>query len=300
MNYSLRHHRSAAPWLPAPAGETLDRVHGHALFTPTGETGAHDLGDVVMHQLAMTLRRKSIVRAGRYGTMQRGERVVGVSEVAFTLSLHEATMENLELLFCAVQQPDVEQPGQSGTAVAFANVLRGRTYILGYFDVRDAAVTVSGESFVSGRDYTLDALSGTIHITPHGAIPQGSTVLVTFDAGPVRSASLTALAGSAPLSRTGILRIVEHDGIHDAYTGGTFCRVITFACELSRDEESERNGEDFASFSFRAVPLGPLDILRRTIAEPSLLQGGAALTVGTAFNHLGCFTQRAGSTFTIR
>ena len=300
MNYALRHHNAAAPWLPSPAGETVERVHGHALFTASGESGAIDLGDVVMHQLELSLSRKPIIRAGRYGLLQRGERVTGAQSVAYTLSLQEATVSNLELLLCAVAGADAEQPAQAGTSAAFAGIVRGRTYILGYFDVRAVVVSVSGETFAEGRDYTVDAQGGTLHITAHGAIPQGATVVVTFDAGPVRSATLTALHGSAPLSRTGTLRIVEHDGLHDAYTGGTFARVISFACVISRDEESERSGDDAASFSLRAVPTGPLSILRRTIAEPRLVRGGVTLTIGSRFRHLGRMRQEQSSRFIIR
>lgn len=300
MSYALRHHNATAPWLPSPNGETVERVHGHALFTASGETGAIDLGDVVMHQLELSLSRKPIVRAGRYGLIQRGERVTGAMSVAYTLTLQEATVANLELLLCAVAGADAEQPAQAGTSLAFASVIRGRTYILNYFDVRNAVVTVSGETFVSGRDYTLDAQGGTLHVTQHGAIPSGATMVVTFDAGPVRSATLTALHGSAPLSRTGTLRLVEHDGLHDAYTGGTFSRVISFGCVLSRDEESERSGDDSASFSLRAVPTGPLAILRRTIAEPRLVRSGTTLTIGSRFRHLGRMRQERSSRFIIR
>ncbi len=300
MNYALRHHNAAAPWLPSPAGETVERVHGHALFTASGESGAIDLGDVVMHQLELSLSRKPIVRAGRHGLLQRGERVTGATSVAYTLTLQEATVSNLELLLCAVAGADAEQPEQAGTSVAFANIVRGRTYILNFFDVRNVVVSVSGETFVSGRDYTLDAQSGTLHVTQHGALPSGATMLVTFDAGPVRSAALSALQGSAPLSRTGTLRLVEHDGLSDAYTGGTFARIISFSCVLSRDEESERSGDDSASFSLRAVPTGPLSILRRTIAEPRLVRGGATLTIGSRFRHLGRMRQEQASRFIIR
>ena len=300
MNYALRHHNAAAPWLPSPAGETVERVHGHALFTGSGESGAIDLGDVVMHQLELSLSRKPIVRAGRYGLLQRGERVTGATGTAYTLSLQEATVDNLELLLCAVAGADAEQPAQAGTSVAFAGIVRGRTYVLDYFDVRAVVVSVSGETFVEGRDYTLDAQGGTLHITAHGAIPPGATVIVTFDAGPVRSATLTALHGSAPLSRTGTLRIVEHDGLHDAYTGGTFSRVISFACTLSRDEDSARSGDEFAGFSLRAVPSGPLSILRRTIAEPRVIAAGSRLTIGSRFRHLGRMRQSTASRFILR
>lgn len=297
MNYALRHH-NAAP--KASQGETLESVHGHALFTPRGESGAIDLGDVIMHQFSLSLSRKPVLRAGRYGLVPRGERVTGAEGVAFTLSLQEATVENMELLMCAVAGADAEQPAQAGTAVAFPSIIRGRSYVLDYFDVRDVVVTVSGETFVQDRDYTLDAQGGTLHVTQHGAIPAGSTMVVTFNAGPVRSATLTALGGAAPLSKQGTLRLVEHDGQHDAYTGGTFSRVITFDCTLSRDEESERSGEDNASFSLRAVPTSSLSILRRTIAEPQLLQAGRTLTIGSRFRHLGRMRQETNSRFTIR
>lgn len=301
MNYSLRHHRAAAPWLPGVgAGETLERVHGHALFTPTGESCAIDLGDVIMHQFTLSLSRKPILRAGRHGLVPRGERVTGAEGAAFMLQLQEATAENIELMMCAVIGADREQPEQAGTSVAFPSVQRGRSLILDYYDLRNVVVTVSGEAFVEGRDYTVDAQGGTLHIAQHGAIPAGSTVVVTFDAGPVRSATLTALHGSAPLSKQGTLRIVEHDGQHDAYTGGTFSRVVSFGCTLSRDEEGERSGGDFASFSLRAVPTGRVSILRRTISEPKFVQAGARLTIGSRFRHLGRMRQEHNSRFIIR
>jgi hypothetical protein len=267
--------------------DNLDRVTGRALFTPTGETGAIDLGDVKLHEFAAEVRRRPVVRAGRYGLIERGNDVVAVTGISYRLELQEALAENLRTVLFAEPLTMIEQGAQASTPVAFADVVKGRVYDLELLHITSCVVTVNGELCVAGRDYELDDMDGTLRILPHGIIRAGSTVVATVSTLPIRTHRIKALAATAPLQRRGAMKIVERDGRWTDYTAGPLPRVITFPCTLSRDADEARESSTMAGHSLLAVPTGPLVIHTRSVAELRRVARAQVVTVGTSHRQIG-------------
>lgn len=273
---------------PQPgSADNLDRVTGRALFTPTGESGAIDFGDVRLHEFTAEVQRRSVMRAGRFGLIERGNDVIAVSGLGYRLELQEALIENLTTLLFAAPLSMLEQGAQVGTAVPLAGIVKDRVYDLGFLHITSAVVTVNGEVFVSGRDYELDEMDGTMRILPHGTIRAGSTVVVTVSTLPTRTHRLRSLSSTTPLQRRGTMKIVERDGRWEEYTGGPLPRVITFPCTVSRDAEEARQSDKFAGHSFLAVPTGPLVIHTRSLPELRHVPRGRVITVGTRHRQIG-------------
>lgn len=275
-------------YAPQPCSEwNLDRVTGRALFTPTGDTGAIDLGDVKLHELTAELRRRSVMRAGRYGVVQSRSDVVAVESVSFRMELQESLPDTLALLLFATPATMLEQGAQVGTPVALANVQKGRVYDLGVLDITSCAVTVNGVACVSGRDYAMDDKDGTLSVMPHGIIRDGATVVATVSSAPVRQHRLSALGMTTPLQRAGTMRFTERDGRWNEGTGGPVCRILTFPCTLSRDSEEPRESSAFAGFSLIAVPTGKLDLRTRSLPELRRVPRGQTIVVGTRHRQIG-------------
>ena len=181
-------------YAPQPGSEwNLDRVTGRALFTPSGDTGAIDLGDVMLHELSADIRRRSVMRAGRFGVFQSRSDVVAVESVSFRMELQESLPDTLALIMFATPVAMIEQGAQVSTPVALANVQKARVYDLDVLDITSCVVTVNGVVCVSERDYELDDKDGTLRILPHGIIRDGSTVVATVSSAPVRQHRLSAL-----------------------------------------------------------------------------------------------------------
>ena len=259
----------------------LDRVTGRALFTPSGETGAIDLGDVKLHELKAEVRRRAVMTAGRYGIRQSRSDVVAVESVSFRVELQESLPEVLATLLFAAPATMLEQGAQVATPVALANVAKGRVYDLQVLDITSCAVAVNGVACVEGRDYELDDKDGTLRILPHGIIRDGATVVATVSSAAVRQHRLSALGATAPLQRAGTLRFTERDGRWNEGTGGPVCRIVAFPCTLSRDAEDSRDSSAFAGFSLIAIPTGKLDLRLRSVSELRRVPRGQVVTVGT-------------------
>jgi hypothetical protein len=278
--------------------DNLDRVTGRALFTPTGETGAIDLGDVRLHEFAAEVRRRPVVRAGRYGLIERGSDVVAVTGISYRLELQEALAENLRASLFAVPLTMIEQGAQVATPVALAAVVKGRVYDLGFLHITSCVVTVNGDPCVAGRDYELDEMDGTLRVTPRGIIREGATVVAAVSTLPIRTHRIKALAATAPLQRRGTMKIIERDGRWTDYTAGPLPRVITFPCTLSREADEPRESSTFAGHSLLAVPTGPLVIHTRSVSELRRVERGAVVTVGTSHRQIGSL--RVEGSFCIR
>lgn len=265
----------------------LDRVTGKALFTPLNESGAIDLGDVKLHEFAAEVRRRAVVRAGRYGLIERGSDVVAVTGISYRMELQEPLRDNLLTLLFAEPLPMLEQGAQVGTPVAFANVAKGRVYDLQLLHITSCVVTMNGELCIAGRDYELDDMDGTLRIQPHGIIRDGATVVATVSTLPIRTHRIKALSATAPLQRKGTMKFLERDGRWTDYTAGPLPRVVTFPCTLSRDGEEPRDSSAMAGHSLLAVPTGPLVIHTRSVAELRRVERGHVVTVGTRHRQIG-------------
>ncbi len=106
--------------------------------------------------------------------------------VEATLTLDEYTADNLALALSGT----VSTPAQtSGTAVtvSITNVVKGRSYPIGAFNISNVVVEVASVAKTLGTDYLLDTTWGLIHILETGTIAAAATVDVEFDRASITS-----------------------------------------------------------------------------------------------------------------
>jgi hypothetical protein len=286
--------------LPAGDPRNLDSVCGTVIFTPAGEGGGYDLGDVIMHRLDMIMETEPRVRAGRHGIYPAGERVFGTSSATWLLRLQEQLPESLQVLFGASIAADNAQNEQVETLLTLGPIAKRRAYPLGYYGLTSVEVRVNGELYFSGDDYTVDYETGTLHVPEFSGLPVGGTMVVKLSAQAVRSNTLLITGPQAKPSLQGRLRITEHDGRLNDYTGGPFVRIIEFDCDLSREDEGDRSCEEFADFTLRAAQRGAGKLLMRTQPEPRAIQPFTALRMGSPLILLGKLTVGEGGRIIIR
>jgi hypothetical protein len=273
------------------ASETLYRLSGTARFKPTGSGAWWDLGDVIAHRPAADVRRKQILRASQYGLRLAHEDVQAALFV-WTVDLQEHVAETLQTQFFAVAQDDLEQVGLSGEQISFTAVSKGVWYNVGAVDISNVIVAVGSDTFQANIDYTVDEFTGDVQFLQHGLIAAGSTVLVTYDAAPLRYNRFTAASQSMPLTLNGTMKIVEFDGTEGSRSPKA---IISFPCTLSPDKWGDRSIEAFTGFTLRAAQLGEADYQVRSLPEPSSIAAGETLGWGSPLVLLGSIELGAGA-----
>jgi hypothetical protein len=231
------------------------RLSGQALFTPDGENGAMDLGNILMHKLDYGLDTKEHRRST--AGVRRVDRldVVGINPT-YEIESDEAYGELLALIFFGVKNANAVQASAAAQTVSFAGVKKQRSYNIGKIKVSDVVVKVGVATKVLGTDYTLDADNGVIHILSGGSIADAATVDVEFDCAEVTRESFTAMKS---FKKSGTMRLLEVDSYD-----GQARHDITFACDLFPDTAYEANPDDFSKFKLKCLARGEWTILART------------------------------------
>lgn len=124
-----------------------------------------------------------------HGIKVKDESITLQTDYSATLGLDDIQLENLALMFLGTANT-VKQEPTSANAVNFPSVILGLTYQMGMSDANPAGLRnltketlkVGLTPLVSGKDYKLDAVRGTVtFLTTAKNVKTGDTVVGTVD-----------------------------------------------------------------------------------------------------------------------
>ncbi len=231
----------------------VERLTGDAFFTPTGQTGQIRLGNIQMHKLDYSPKRKQHFRNSRGKQVLDRDDAYGI-EPKFTIEGDEFTTALLPLLFLATSA-NADFAQVSGTAVSVtATVTPGLTYDLGALNINTLAMTAPA-SKTENTDYIVDYGKGKIYIPLGSTIAAGATMTVTFNKPVVAMDSLTAFS---QLNRLGTLQVHEEDEY--SLVPKT---IYDFPCSLSTDNAGDTKPEDYKKFTLVATLTGTMAVRKR-------------------------------------
>lgn len=194
-----------------PNLQSLDRLTGTAVFTPTGQSAGVDLGDIALHALSLgAVREKRRYPVSR-DTLLETEETIAVAPT-FSIEGQQYHTAVLPFILLGVRNADVPQNAlydQSRDFVAAS----GKVFDLGLLGLSNVSVKVGSTVMVPDRDYFAEPNKGLIRLpeSPYGyGIQAGDTFTVFFDAAPLLFESYTALS---QLDQAGTLKLWEMDAV---------------------------------------------------------------------------------------
>jgi hypothetical protein len=221
------------------------QISGRAFFTPTGESGEIDFGNILMHKLEFGVKRKERLKARRGQLVQTHNKAYQANP-EFTLEGDEFTTPMLPIIFGGTANADVVQ--SAGTASTFAfTATKGRWFFCGAFKITNASLTTPG-SKVEGvvgapADYLIDRGLGRIYIPLGSSIANGASCVMTFDKPAITRDSINAMD---QLNRAGSLRVLEED----SYSTEPRIEYI-FPCNVNTDSPGDSKPEDYGKFQLK-------------------------------------------------
>ncbi len=235
------------------ATAAVERLTGDAFFTPTGQTGQIRIGNIEMHKLDYSPKRKQHFRARRGNLVLDRDDAYGV-EPKFTITGDEFTTAILPLLFLATAaDADFGQTSATGTSVTFTGS-PGLTYDLGALNINTLLMTVPA-SKVENTDYVVDYGKGKLYIPLTSSIAAATSITVTFNKPVVAMDKVTAFT---QLNRLGTLEVHEEDEY--SLVPKT---IYSFPCSLSTDGVGDTKPDDYKKFTLVATLTGTMIVKKR-------------------------------------
>lgn len=238
------------------AVQAKERLTGRGYFTPTGQAGAIDLGNVEMLKLDYSPKRKQHFKARRGKLVLDRDDAYGV-EPKFTITGDEFTTPMLALLFLGTANADFVQ--SSGTGVSFSFTAKlGQSFHVGAFDISNVVMTTPTGK-VAGSDFIVDGGPGRIYIPLQSTIADGAAVTVTFSKAALTFDSIDAFT---QLNRLGTLQVIEEQ----EYTAAPKT-IYDFSCSLSTDSSGETKADDYKKFTLIATLTSQLNGTMMTVRK---------------------------------
>jgi hypothetical protein len=120
--------------------ETSRIFTAQLLITPTGESGAIDLGEVQAHKRAMGISRTDIMRS-QPGFRARVASLVEEKKTQYEVTLEEDFQDTLRLALLGAQGADTAQAAAENLTSEFV-AKQGRTFEVGKYNLSDVTVSV--------------------------------------------------------------------------------------------------------------------------------------------------------------
>jgi hypothetical protein len=230
----------------------FERLTGRAFFTPAGQTGAINLGNILTHKLEWGLKRKTTFKSRRGQLSVRDDDVIG-AEPRFTIECDEFATPLLALLHGGSAPEYAVDTAATGATFTFTAAL-GLAFRTNFFSISNVSiVTPTGK--VEGTDYKIDYGLGIIYLPLTSTIAPGATVTMRYDRIAITYNRVTAL--DAP-SKKGTLLVYEEDDF-------SLTPKTTYACAvaLSIDGSLSTKVDTYKSVTLRAAVLGSITIYKR-------------------------------------
>jgi hypothetical protein len=238
----------------------LEYIAGKALFTPQGETGAINLGDIELHKQTNNVETKEAFfhPPTAVKTVVRQD-VIGIKNM-FELTLREHTKENDMLILFGSLGELKTQAAAAEQSVTIEGVSKRREYQIGKYNVSNVAVKVAQAAKIVGladpqgvitpanADVVLDPALGTIYVREGGTIAEDADLTVTFDCAAVSMVTILPLTHP---QRFGAMQIAEFDG-EDLPAR----RIHRFECQLNVKDLGERSTDDTNKFTIEVTVTG--------------------------------------------
>src|SRR4051794_3924097 len=132
--------------------QAFHRLSGRAYFTPAGDAGQIDLGNIQMHSLTFGVKRRLHLNSVR-GIVAPDRVKTYYTEPKFTIDGDEFVTPLLPLIFLGSAKDQFTQNSATVQTKAFDVVVAGRAYDLGAFDVTNVSVTDPGGT--AGVDFIV-------------------------------------------------------------------------------------------------------------------------------------------------
>lgn len=249
--------------------EAHEKLTARLFWKRKGESGYNDAGNVRDYVDATT--RSLVTRAtARNGARFVNDEQADVVHEAFTFLLDEHDAAQEILLRLARQLTDQAQAAVEGTAATLEDVVNGKWYPIGAYNIANVAVTGSvGGLLEEGTDYELDKESGRLRVIPDAGVANGEDLTVTFDEPGIDFEKFETQYN--PLFYCDV--ILEE---HNQYSR-TWLRRAQFSAYLNITEFPSQTGE-FGTFRVKVTPSGAITWLKRPEAQtlPTHGETGAA------------------------
>lgn len=240
---------------------TPGHIQGHEkttarlYFQPDITGGYYEIGNIL--ESKFTPEQQTVTRMSATG----GARFVNDEQVNTRHDRWEFTGDEMssmvqEMLLVGTANADTEQALQTapdGTA-SFTGAAPGLTFFIGRYNVNTVVVKVGAATKTAVTDYVLDAGPGTLFIPVGTSIASGDTVSVTYGS---PAQSFNSWTGQSQVLFQGAIRLMEYNQFSEVPLN-----TITFDGVLNGTAWPEQTGE-FARFTIRATPTGPITKLRR-------------------------------------
>lgn len=235
--------------------QSFQRLTGLAIFTPTGQSGGINLGNIQMMKLDHNL--KSIDdKASIRGRIQLRRRKYTDALPVYTIDINQFLTPNLELMLLGTKSAgDFVQSAATASTYTFT-AAAGLWFFIPAYGVQNVTVRVGSTVKVIDQDYFLDNFNGLIGIpiTPIGIQP-GDTVVVTFDQ---QAFALDAYKAFTNLDRRGQLVIFAEDE-----QGPPAIEIWIMDVSLSCKKGADTDPTRFRTFQLEAAVIGEPDVRRR-------------------------------------
>lgn len=232
-----------------------EKLTARLYFTPTGDAGAYDLGNVVDYKEAHEREYK------KRHTSEKGYRRHSDTEVDTILSGWDIVLDESDVLNNNLKALGTTGSATSASAVtapsgtaSFTSVELGRWYFLGKTTVNTVVVSVSASTKTLNTDYELDADLGAIKILSTGSIAADATVDVTFGCAADYHENITA---DDTVRFYGAVRLVEYNQHEATPLRTTTCNACIYVTNYP-----EQGGE-FAKWTLRVVATSKPVITKR-------------------------------------
>jgi hypothetical protein len=227
---------------------SFERLTGKALFTPTGQAGAIDLGNIEMHKLDYGPKSVEIPKASR-GKLTLARRDTFQTVPAFSIDGDQFATPIIPLILLGDQIGDLSISSGTGSTFTFT-AAKGLSFWVGAYNISNVSVAVASVGKTLNTDYFLDAYNGIISlpVLPAG-IADAATVVVTFDKPAITMEQYNAFT---KLNRQGTLVVYAEDEY-----GPPAKEIWTMtSVQLSVKSGPERTGEKFSKFTLEASIIG--------------------------------------------
>lgn len=237
---------------------SYERLTGKFLFTPLGDVGAIDLGNLDAVKSSFNPKSVEVMLNQRGASTLARKDTTSISQV-FTIQGNQFHTSVMNLLLMGDKNADLSQ--SSGTATTFGfTALAGRSYWIGAYNVSAVVVTVSATTKTLDVDYFLDAYNGVIRLPelPAG-IADAASVTVTFNKPAETMESYTALT---KLNRQGSLQCF----LEDEY--GPPSKEIWVASKVqltTKDAPDAGDPSKFRTWSMEMAVFGAPTIYKRKV-----------------------------------
>lgn len=195
---------------------SFERLTGQAFFTPTGEAGAIQIGNIEMMKIDFGLKSKEAFASVRGELFLRRHKVFGRAPI-YSIQVNQFASPTVPLQLLGERLGDLIQVVTNSYTFTFTAVL-GRGFELPHLAATINWVRVAGEDKMPGHDYFVDdpaieqgplCYNGWILLpVSQGTIVAGNVVSVNYSA---PALSLEQYRALATLSRDGVLVVLKED-----------------------------------------------------------------------------------------